>query len=125
MISPFRLRSALEELLPDRVPGTPPPYPTDLYSILFSDDGSVWLGTADGLFQFRPTLFRQPSVLGRFKSGLNLVHIREDAAGQLWFVTHQESSCLNADRTTLTYTPIPVGNYQPGCNFRVDRGLDP
>lgn len=84
-------------------------YPNSLYSIAFLDDDSVWLGTSDGLFQFRSTLFRQPAELGRFTTGLNVSRIREDAAERLWFVTHQNSFCLDEGRTRLAKTAVSGG----------------
>ena len=77
-------------------------------SIAFLEDNSVWLGTSNGLFQFRPKLFRQPDELQRLTGGLSFVsRIREDAAERLWFVINHNSFCLDKDRAQLVKTSIP------------------
>lgn len=105
-VSRLNLMEELERFAPKIKAGLPPSF---LNSLLFGKDGSVWLATSEGLFQFRPILFRKSLALEQFETESPVLRIREDTADRLWFVSHGGSSWLRPDRAELVDTTIPGG----------------
>jgi len=77
-------------------------------SLMCDRNGSVWIGSLAGLYQFRPTLFREPLAVQSL-AGSTVLRIREDSAGRLWFVSHGKVVYLDRQQNNLVKTPIPGG----------------
>jgi ligand-binding sensor domain-containing protein len=82
-------------------------YPWDwanLVTVLYEDrDGSLWVGTQDGIARFKDGRLRQDQILwAQFKSPVYAIH--RDRAGDLWFGSGQGLYRLRDGKLTLYTT---------------------
>jgi len=93
-----------------------------VYDVLARPDGSFWLGTANGLVKYSPSIWRTPAPVADLDVPVH--SIAEDAQGRLWFSATEY--LLELDGAAWRRYPLPLGmrthDVQPRSLFALADG---
>ncbi len=75
---------------------------SDVYSLTYDNDGTIWVGTLSGLFKYNEENNQAEQVSTDVFTSAQVLYVKADSKGRLWIGGNKSLACLSLERGKWT-----------------------